>query len=147
MSKHFDVGGFDELEKALAKLGPQVGTKEGQKAVMKGARHIAKNIRKAAPVGDADTSRTYSTATGTQTVDYGHLKRNIRVQRKKRKGPKTVAGILGTGAAFWGRFLEFGTRKMSAKPWFGPAFRSSGPEALQIIKAELRAALKKAGGR
>lgn len=145
MSKeYFDLRGFDELEKALKALGPQVGTKEGQKAVMKGARHIAKNIRAAAPVGDADTSRTYSTATGTVKVDYGHLKRNIRVQRKRKKGANTVAGILGTGAAFWGKFLEFGTRKMAARPWFGPAFKQAGPEALNIIKMELKSALDRA---
>lgn len=141
MAKHFDISGFAELERTLRKLGPEVGTKAGQKAVMKGARHTAKKIRAAAPVGDADTSRTFSTASGTQKVDYGHLNRNIRVQRKRKKGPNTVGGIIGTGNAFWGNFLEFGTRKMAASPWFAPAFKAAGPEALEIIKSELRSAL------
>lgn len=103
--------------------------------VVDGKRTFCRQIRQACARFLADVDGDEWTLSG------------VRVQRKKRKGPQTVAGILGTGAAFWGRFLEFGTRKMSAKPWFGPAFRAAGPEALEIIKAELRAALRKAGGR
>lgn len=150
MGARFDIGGFEELEKALADLAPKVGTKAGQTATRKAGQFVARKVRAAAPMGDADTSRTYRTAGGTVTVDYGHLKRNIRVQKRRKVGRKEVGTIIGTGNAFWGRFLEFGTRKMAARPWFGPAVRANIGEALDIIKEELQKALRSAtsgGGR
>lgn len=145
MTARFDIRGFDELEKMLKQLGPEVGTKAGQVATRKAGQHVAKKVRAAAPVGDGDTSRTYTTASGPVTVDYGHLKRNIRVQKRRKVERKEVGTIIGTGNAFWGRFLEFGTRKMSARPWFGPAFSAAAGEALDIMKAELRKAIDKMG--
>lgn len=145
MTVRFDIRGFDELDKMLKDLGPEVGTKAGQIATRKAGQFVAKKVRAAAPVGDGDTSRTYNTAAGPVTVDYGHLKRNIKVQKKRKNRRKTVGTIIGTGNAFWGRLLEFGTRKMAARPWFGPAMKSSSGEALNIMKAELRKAITKLG--
>lgn len=145
MTARFDIGGFDELEKMLKSLGPEVGTKAGQIATRKAAQFTAKKVRAAAPVGDGDTTRSYTTASGPVTVDYGHLKRNIKVQKKRKNSRKTVGTIIGTGNAFWGRFLEFGTRKMAARPWFGPAMNAAAGEALNIMKTELRKAITKLG--
>ncbi|WP_379921730.1 HK97-gp10 family putative phage morphogenesis protein [Erythrobacter sp. R86502] len=145
MTARFDIGGFDELEKMLKELGPEIGTKAGQIATRKAGQFVAKKVRAAAPVGDGDTSRTYTTAAGPVTVDYGHLKRNIKVQKKRKNRRKTVGTIIGTGNAFWGRFLEFGTRKMAARPWFGPAMKSASGEALNVMKTELRKAITKLG--
>lgn len=144
MSMKFDISGFAELERNLKALGPDVGTKAGQKATAKAARHAARAVRAAAPVGDDDTSRSYGSAAGSVTADYGHLKHNIRVQKKRKKGVNVVGSMIGTSRAFWGYFLEFGTRKMVARPWFGPAMKAALPGALEIMKSELRKALRDA---
>lgn len=144
MAIKFDLSGFDELEEALSKLAPEVGTKAGQTATRKAGQFVAKKVRANAPVGDADTSRSYTSSKGRVVVDYGHLKDNIKVQKRRKAGRKAVGTIIGTGSAFWGRFLEFGTRKMAARPWFGPAVQANISEALDVMKVELRKALKKA---
>lgn len=142
----FELGGFDELRKNLEALNNELQTKAGQQATRKAAQHVAKAIRSNAPRGDDDTSRTYGTANGSVTVDYGHLKdaKNIGARKGKPKDRRNITYIISTGKAFWGNFLEFGTRKMSAKPFFKPAMDASMPTAIDVMKVELKKAIEKA---
>lgn len=49
---------------------------------------------------------------------------------------------LGDRDAFYARFVEFGTRKMAAKPFFFPAYRSNRKRAANRIKSGIRRAVK-----
>ncbi|MNV89190.1 hypothetical protein D3C71_1834640 [compost metagenome] len=43
-------------------------------------------------------------------------------------------------ASYW-RYLEFGTKKMAAKPFLTPAAEANGPQAAQLIVDQTRAAI------
>lgn len=135
--------GFDELQRNLASLSNDVATRAGQSAVTKGAQVVARAVKAAAPVGGQDTSRTYSTATGPRTVRYGRLRDNIRVRRGRSRNRQNVSAIVSTGRAFWARFLEYGTRKMSARPFFKPAMDGAMDAALDNMRDELAKAINR----
>lgn len=46
--------------------------------------------------------------------------------------------------AFYGRFVEFGTSKMAAKPFLRPAYDAARAKALQAVKARMNEEVKKA---
>lgn len=74
---------------------------------------------------------------------YGHLRDNIRVtQTKHRMGAAQMT--IHTGRAFWGMFLEFGTVKMAARPWLGPAFEATHRAALALVGERLALNISKA---
>lgn len=83
----------------------------------------------------------------------GYLKRNIKVYgvRLTREGVMTAR--VGIGAAFYGGFLEAGTRKMGPRPWFRAAIDGAREAAIRALgerlKVEIERAAQKyaAGGR
>ena len=46
--------------------------------------------------------------------------------------------------AFYGRFVEFGTSKMAAKPFLRPAYDAARARALQAVQERMAAEVKKA---
>lgn len=78
-------------------------------------------------------------------VKTGKLKEGLKVSgvRKKNGNKFVLAGIQkgDNSKIFYGKFLEFGTSKMKAQPFMGPAYESKKEEAKEVIKQELRNAL------
>ncbi len=124
--------GLDKSARILRELPLSIENKVLQLAVMAATRHVAKQIRRAAP-------RSKKGKRSKSSLKYGQLYRNIKVERFKkvsrRKGIR--GGTISTGNAFWGRFLENGTDRMDAKPWFKPAFDASTEEATLILRNKL----------
>jgi HK97 gp10 family phage protein len=111
--------------------------KELQGAIFAASGVIQKAVRAAAPRGKESsrkTRRVWTTHRGkgrqrtkmrlvkpmSVSYDFGRLYQNI-VRRRARKG--TVHGAfgsvsIGSGAAFWGHFLEKGTNHQRARPFF-----------------------------
>lgn len=124
MARRFmNTRGFDELDARLAELSKGVATKAGNKAVRRGAVLVAKEVR------------------GEAARDTGDLKRNIRARKGRSKAANAVTYVVSVGKAFYGKFLEFGTRKMAAQPFFGPAFERVSKDAFSEMKSELSAAI------
>lgn len=75
----------------------------------------------------------------------GKLKEGLKVSgvRKKNGNKFVLAGIQkgDNSKIFYGKFLEFGTSKMKARPFMGPAYESKKEEAKEVIKDELRKGL------
>lgn len=141
----FTLQGVAELKKALAELGPHMATKVGQAANNRAGKVLAEKIKAAAPVGDPDTSRTYGRKDGSVVeVDYGHLRDNIKARRVKSRTAHTVVTVVTAGKAFWAKFLEFGTRKMPAKPFWRPAQDAAANDIVNAQLAELRKGLERA---
>lgn len=67
---------------------------------------------------------------------FGELKKSISIT------PENEKVVVHTGDAFYAHFLEFGTTKMSAKPFMEPAFNAKKEEIqeamAEVIKRELR---------
>lgn len=94
----------------------------------------------AVPIAD-DAVKTNSFTDRT-----GKLRDAIKVgDIKTSNGVKYI--LIGVGKsdrskAFYGKFLEWGTSKMSARPFMGPAYLANKDEAKAIIKATLGRYLK-----
>ncbi|EPY2286639.1 HK97-gp10 family putative phage morphogenesis protein [Clostridium sporogenes] len=73
------------------------------------------------------------------------LKKGLKVSGVRKKGGNkfVLAGIQkgDNSKIFYGKFLEFGTSKMKARPFMGPAYESKRGEAKEVIKEELRKGL------
>lgn len=117
------VSGFSEADKLLRDLGPQIEHRVLQSATMAGARILAKSVRANAPKGTEKQSPS--------SKKYGRLVKNIKtkvLRIAKRKGQRGAQ--VSTGNAFWSQFLEFGTRRMSARPFFRSAIAQAQDPAL-----------------
>jgi len=125
------ITGAKELERVLKRLGPRIAKKESVTAVKAGAVVMRRAIKAAAPVSGESAERRKKR--GTSGKDYGPLKKNIRIKRIKGKPEYLVH----TGGAFWGMFLEFGTKHMPPQAWFTPAFDATVAPALNGIKSKL----------
>jgi len=68
----------------------------------------------------------------------GYLRRQIGSTRARLLKSGQVTAKVGIGDAFYGRFLELGTRKLTARAWMGPAAAAAVPQVLQAISARLR---------
>lgn len=130
----FEVKGFKELNDKLLSLSDDLNRKVLQKAVSSVLREFARELKTIAPTHEAGNISQYS-------KQYGSLKKNIRAGKAKAK--KTGKGaFVGTGNAFWGFFLEHGTRKMAAKPWFKPLWDSKINKMLEAVKEKIRIGLE-----
>ena len=134
----FDMKGWDELKRGLEQLGPELATRAGKSAIRAGAKVLSEEVKAGTPVGDDDTSRSYRTKGGQSvTVDYGHMRDNIKIKMGRPKKAFNVVAYETFGAAFGARFLEYGTVKMAARPFAKPAFDNATILMLDKIKTQL----------
>ena len=72
----------------------------------------------------------------------GHLRRNIVKSKDPNQKKSVYVGPNKSG--FYGRFLEFGTSKMRARPWLRPAFDRYKRSAQKVFIDQLQAILRRA---
>lgn len=135
------LDGVAELKAALAEAAVTIRTRAVRGALREAGKVIQTAARAAAPVLKVPTARR----------NVGTVKKNILVRASKfarQAGDEgvyiNVRGIrgkarvkrLGRGGArnpndpYYWRFLEFGTRKMVARPFLRPAATGKGEEAI-----------------
>lgn len=68
----------------------------------------------------------------------GFLRREIGSTKARLLKAGEVRARVGVGNAFYGKFLELGTVKMSARSWMAPAALSAAPQVVQVVAAKLR---------
>ena len=117
-----ETEGLEELINAVQRMGSE-GRKIENKALKKAGAVMKEAIQNEAPV------RT------------GKLKESITVSGVKTKdGVKYVE--VGPGKdVYWGKFIEFGTVKLRAKPFMAPGYENAKERAMETIKEELRRGL------
>lgn len=127
MKTTVQMTGLRELGAALKELDSRVQKRIARSATAAGARVIANEAKARVP------------------VDKGTVKKNIRTANLKPTQPglqETAVGVRVKGktadSAFHWRFLEFGTAKMSPKPFLRPAFEAKKEEAANKIKDQLK---------
>ena len=65
----------------------------------------------------------------------GLLRNCLYVKKVKPKDPRSVDFVLTVkGIAFYAHFVEFGTKKMAARPFMRPALDTKGEEAIAKIR-------------
>ena len=137
------ITGLAELEKNLLAFPDKIAKRILSGAIRAGAVVIQKEARNLAPVSDAP----HKLGKGSKAViiNPGHLKRNIKVRLAPRKS-RTVPieyWVYVSGKAWYWKFVEFGTSKMSGQPFMRPAFDGNKAEALERIKEYLAARIDK----
>jgi len=125
------VQGAKEAARVLKKLPTEVRRKVLRAAARKPATILKKAVIARAPSGP-EIERTGPRAS------YGKLKEEIRVFRASRMSGRTRESVIvDIGRAFWGKFLERGTSKMTPKPFMVPAFEASVTEMVRAMRDTL----------
>jgi HK97 gp10 family phage protein len=144
MSVTVQIKGAAELDRVLRQLPVEIARKELTGAVMEGANIVRRAVQDAAPVRVDPTPKAIGK--GGKGRLPGYLRANIR-RGVVRAGTASVTIAVGTGAAFYGFMLEFGTRFMAARPWFRPAWEASREAALAKIGLALGKRVERAAER
>lgn len=124
---NIELSGVDEILNKLQKIGANVSKLENQ-ALRNAAEPVLEDAKANAPV------RT------------GKLKEGLKISSIKiKEGMKYV--LVGVDKSdnskiFYSKFIEFGTTKMSARPFLGPAYEKNRREIIEEIKNTLREGLK-----
>lgn len=131
------VEGIEELQKNLAKL-----SKKFSEQTVRAAMEVAQEIRAEAidsiqdqspgdvversRVGGGTYQHTASKEGDAPNTDTGRLVQSVQVDTR----PDAI--IVGSTLSYAG-YLEFGTRRMGARPWLVPAVERVRPDAPEIV--------------
>ncbi len=148
--------GFSELADKLKAFGPNVAKNGLRTADFAGARVIRDAAKATVPV-KTGLLQANIIASHRRTPEYiaeytvlvrkapKYIKVAVRADtlRNRLKGRANKYHALA-GPQTYGRFLEFGTSKMAARPFLRPAFLNNVDSALDAIKEGLSAAIARA---
>lgn len=111
--------GGRELEKTLKDLGGKIASRLGDNAVRAGVRVVQKAAKSNAP------------------VETGRLRNSLKVKAPRNKSSGVAVAEVVTGV-FYAHMLEYGTVKMSPKPFMRPALDESAQAAIDKMADNLR---------
>lgn len=148
------ITGAREMEAVLRQLPAAIAKQALTRALRRAAEPILDEARALAPVGQESKGRVRlrTTKRGKVSVsNYGKLKPSLRIANvPARQTPHSATVVVTVGKAFWGLFVEFGTRFMSAQPFLRPAFEAKKTDALnrlgKALGEEIEKAAKKLAG-
>lgn len=127
-----EIKGLNELMQALKQLPKEVEKKCLRPAVAAGAVVIRKAAQDLVVRRTGLVAKAIRVGFNRKESTPGRAVYHVFVSQKVKDKLKNV-----TRDAFYWRFLEFGTVKMSAKPFMRPAFDSTNREAAEVIKGKL----------
>lgn len=139
------ITGLSDLEKKLADFPDKIARNILSGAIRAGAVVVQNEARKLAPVSDAAHWLGKKDSKSRIKVQPGTLKKNIKVRKAPRgKSTHSVEYWVYVSRRYWyWRFVEFGTSKMSSKPFMRPAFDAMKSAALERIRDYLAARIEK----
>ena len=148
----FKVEGLGELMNALKAYPQNLRRKACEPALKEITRRIRDDARAHAPKDTGElakhiidaTSRSASPAIIKRAIFVRKIRKVSRksYERMKLKGKRVyLAGYSSTGkakiSAFYGHFVEYGTKKMSAKPFMRPASKAVEARANEIFERHI----------
>jgi HK97 gp10 family phage protein len=108
-----------------ARVGTPGSEKARKAAAKKARRRVARFLFQASKPGEAPRKRT------------GTLQKSVAAELRYDLGRETLTVRVGTNVEY-GRHLEYGTRKMAARPWLRPGLVEYGPTFNRVVLAEIR---------
>ena len=122
------IDGLKDLEKDFKRLTKGFKPEEIKKAAMDSAQIISDEAARRAPIGPT-----------------GNLKKAnvVKVLDRKKKTPSVIAAV-DRKVAPHAHFIEKGTSKMAAKPFFEPAVAAVGNKAAEHFRNSLEKMVDKA---
>jgi HK97 gp10 family phage protein len=134
---YVELQGQQELRAALDRFDVEA-IRASKEAVASSAREIEREAKMRAPVRALVPDYKISAAKAAQSPGF-----NVRDRIKTILRDAGLTATIGTGY-FVARFVEFGTRKMSARPFLGPAFEVMRPKYLSRLHDALNRVIKRA---
>lgn len=134
------IEGLDELRQALATAKQEVrkaANEEVRKATFRVQTAAIKRIQQGSKTGETyekySPRRTHQASAPGQppASDTGRLASSIE---NRTDG---LEGVVFTRVDY-GRYLEFGTRKISARPWLLPSLEEDAPQFMRGLRGVLR---------
>lgn len=125
--------GVEELKRVFAQLPGRCRRNVLRVGVRAGAKVVIKAIVARAPVDPGGPNRP----------KFGHLRDNIKIKAVRGNSADVARFVVTTGSAFWGNFLEFGTRFIKARPFMRPALDESAGEALEAMVKAISTGIEK----
>lgn len=74
----------------------------------------------------------------------GFLRRSIKVYRVRMSRAGVMEARVGIGAAFYGGFLEAGTKRLAPRPWFRAAIDGAREAAVRALGNTLKVEIERA---
>ena len=132
-----------DFSKLTAKLDniTKAAEKAARPAAQAGAEVFYAEVKQRVPV----SAKPHKS--GKKTYNPGTLRRAVYQAfiDKESDGTKAAYRVSWNKShAFYGRFLEFGTSKMAAKPFLRPAYDAARAKALDAVKQRMQAEVSKA---
>lgn len=124
-----EVKGLEDLIAKLNALPAKLEKKVIRAAVRKGANIIRDKARSYVPVDTGDLKKSI-TVSGAK-YKKGTIALAIKPRNNKKKGV----------TVFYGRFIEYGTSKMAAKPYMRPAYDEAEKEVLDTVINDIKSKL------
>jgi len=124
------ITGDKEVDAELKKVEPKLAKKALRKAARKGAKIVQARMKQLAPV------RT------------GKLRKAIKVRAQKRSRTQLGARVISDSIirdgekTYYGMAWEYGTKKITARPFIRPAAEASRQEVTDIFRKEVAAQIK-----
>lgn len=137
---HVELEGQEELRAALAAFNVDA-IRAAKSVVASSASTIEREAKSRAPVRAVVPDYPVSVAKATEAPGS-----NIRARIRTILRDAGLTASIGT-AFFVARFVEFGTRKMSARPFMGPAFEVVRPKYLKRLRDALNRTVAQANRR
>lgn len=135
MDVKLDIKGLADLERELNQL-----TLKARASVLRGA--LNKAVDPFLKAARENVSAQFTERSGT-------LRKSIQKSATAPRGSNgfTAEAKVGvTGEGFYGRFLEFGTSKMPARPFMRPAVDAHAQEVVDLFASEMRRRIEAARG-
>ena len=151
----FELKGFRELGEKLKDFGPQVAKNGLRSADLAGTKIVLKAAQSTQEWKDVSgLLRAAITISRRRTPEYIAkysvvVKSKLKVTKIRRfsKGRNKGKYTSAAPPSIYGRFLEYGTSKMSARPWLRPSLNNNVPAAIEAIRAGLQKAIDRAAKR
>ena len=112
-------------------------------AAQAGAQVFYEEVKQRVPV----SAKAHSTKGKKQTFTPGTLRKAIYqafADRESGDGKASYRISWNKSHAFYGRFVEFGTSRMAAKPFLRPAYDAARAKALQAVQERMAVEVRKA---
>ena len=137
ISASFD---FSKIAAKLDKI-TQAAGKAMRPAAQAGAQVFYAEVKQRVPVSakpHKSGKKTYSPGTLRKAVYQAYA------DKESGDSKATYRVSWNKSHAFYGRFLEFGTSKMAAKPFLRPAYDAARAKAMDAVKQRMQAEVSKA---
>lgn len=118
---------------------PKVAKDEIRKALEAAADEIVEMAKRLAPVDQGELRDSIGWTWGKAPKGAITLG---KVAEASLAGDLTITIFAGNSEAYYARFIEFGTQKMPAQPYFYPAYRATKKRAKSRVRRSITKAAK-----